>query len=105
MDKLDYFHYRGGWRKSGWLELRSGCTAGKKGGVEQTQHHLREGGSSGNTRGCCLKGVNSFFRRGVKPPISLAVAPHCSPQLLRRGLPSSQVRVASQQAGGKPATF
>lgn len=60
-----------------------------------------EMGSSGNTRGCCcLRGENSFFRRSVKTTISLAVVPRFS-----RGLPSFRVRVASQQAGGKPATF
>lgn len=64
-----------------------------------------EMGSSGNTRGCCLKGENSFCRRSVQTTVSLAVVPHFSPQQLRRGLPSFRVRVASQQAGGKPATF
>lgn len=35
MEKLDYFYYRGGWRKRGLLELRSECRGmtGKKGGM------------------------------------------------------------------------
>lgn len=34
-----------------------------------------EMGSSGNTRGCCLKGENSFFRRSVQTTVSRAVVP------------------------------
>lgn len=75
--------------------------AGKKGGVEQSQHHLPRDGSSGNTRGCCLKGDISFFRRSVKT----AYLPCCTP-LPQRGSPrSALIPGASQQAGGKPAAF
>lgn len=62
-------------------------------------------GSSGNTRGCCLKGENSCFRRSVKSTYFPRCRTPLLPPRLCRGLPSFQVRVPSQQAGGKPATF
>lgn len=63
-----------------------------------------EMGSSGNTCGCCLKGENSFFRRSVETTDFPSRTP-LLPGTAGRGLPSFPARVASQQAGGKPATF
>lgn len=59
-------------------------------------------GSSGNTRGCCLKGENSLFRRSIKA----TYFPCCSPLLparLAAGCPHSRrVSLPSKREENQP---